>query len=65
MRMAWTNDANASPQMGEAFVSGQAGRFSVTIGQLPAAILHAAMQPIAARRVGAHIGVGRRRFVPT
>ena len=63
MRTAWTHFALASPFKGEAFAPGQKGRGPVTIDQLPAAILHAAMQPIAARRGGAHIIAWRRSFL--
>jgi hypothetical protein len=63
MRTAWTNDAAASSRTGEVVVPSETGRLPVTIAQLTAAILHAAMQPIAARQGDAHIVAWRCSFV--
>jgi hypothetical protein len=66
MRTAWTpHTLSASPVAGEAFASGLAGRFPVTINQFPAVILNAALQPFAGRPVAAYIVAWRRDVAPT
>ncbi|QOZ65153.1 hypothetical protein SAMN05192541_101168 [Bradyrhizobium arachidis] len=66
MRTAWTPHAKlASPLKGEAVVSGRAGGMPVTINQIPASMLNAAMQPSAANQKAAYIVAWRRCFAPT
>ena len=66
MRTAWTPHAEmASPDKGEAFVSGPAGGQPVTINQFHKAVINAAMQASADLQKAAYIVAWRRCFAPT